>query len=105
MTDSRARALAELGRVDEAVSAALTAADGFAALGDVGSPEGQSCSRLVCSPATTRAADAVPVYRSAIEHAAGHPPLMQVAALELGNVFEALGRHGEAAEIRAQLKS
>ena len=47
----------------------------------------------------------MPVYRSAIEHAAGHPPVMQVAALELGNVFEALGRHGEAAEIRAQLES
>lgn len=52
-----------------------------------------------------RSADAVPVYRSAIEHAAGHPPLLQVSALELGNVLEALGRHGEAAEIRARLES
>ncbi|MGI0521271.1 hypothetical protein ABY45_11910, partial [Microbacterium maritypicum] len=105
VTDSRARALAELGRVDEAVSAALTAADGFAALGDVGSAGGSELFAARVLAGNDRAADAVPVYRSAIEHAAGHPPLMQVAALELGNVFEALGRHGEAAEIRAQLES
>lgn len=105
VTDSRARALAELGRVDEAVSAALTAADGFAALGDVGSAGGSELFAARVLAGNDRAADAVPVYRSAIEHAADHPPLRQVAALELGNVFEALGRHGEAAEIRAQLES
>ncbi|MBP5800891.1 hypothetical protein J2D78_02235 [Microbacterium maritypicum] len=105
VTDSRARALAELGRVDEAVSAALTAADGFAALGDVGSAGGSELFAARVLAGNDRAADAVPVYRSTIEHAADHPPLMQVAALELGNVFEALGRHGEAAEIRAQLES
>ncbi|MGV2903039.1 hypothetical protein ACNPM4_15330, partial [Microbacterium sp. AGC62] len=52
-----------------------------------------------------RAADAVPLYRSAIDHAADHPPLLQVAALELGNVLESLGRHGEAAEVRALVQS
>ncbi|MFP3787248.1 hypothetical protein, partial [Burkholderia sp. SIMBA_024] len=40
VTDSRGRALAELGRVDEAVAAALTAADGFAGLGDSGAAGG-----------------------------------------------------------------
>lgn len=105
VTDSRARALAELGRIDEAVSAALTAADGFAALGDLGSAGGSELFAARVLAGNDRSADAVPVYRSAIEHAAGHPPLLQVAALELGDVFEALGRHGEAAEVRAHLES
>ncbi|MCV0334635.1 hypothetical protein [Microbacterium sp.] len=105
VTDSRARALAELGRVDEAVSAALTAADGFAALGDLGSAGGSELFAARVLAGNERSADAVPVYRSAVEHAAGHPPLLQVSALELGNVLEALGRHGEAAEIRARLES
>lgn len=105
VTDSRARALAELGRIDEAVSAALTAADGFAALGDLGSAGGSELFAARVLAGNDRSADAVPVYRSAIDHAAGHPPLLQVAALELGNVLEALGRHGEAAEIRAHLES
>ncbi|MFE7195299.1 tetratricopeptide repeat protein [Microbacterium oxydans] len=105
VTDSRARALAELGRIDEAVSAALTAADGFAALGDLGAAGGSELFAARVLAGNDRSADAVPVYRSAIDHAAGHPPLLQVAALELGNVLEALGRHGEAAEIRAHLES
>jgi len=105
VTDSRARALAELGRIDEAVSASLTAADGFAALGDLGAAGSSELFAARVLAGNDRSADAVPVYRSAIDHAAGHPPLLQVAALELGNVFEALGRHGEAAEIRAQLES
>jgi tetratricopeptide (TPR) repeat protein len=105
VTDSRARALAELGRIDEAVSAALTAADGFAALGDVGSAGGSELFAGRVLAGNERSADAVPVYRSAIEHAAGHPPLLQVASLELGDVLEALGRHGEAAEVRAHVQS
>lgn len=105
VTDSRGRALAELGRIDEAVAAALTAADGFAALGDLGSAGSSELFAGRVLAGNDRSADAVPVYRSAIEHAAGHPPLLQVAALELGNVFESLGRHGEAAEIRTHLES
>lgn len=105
VTDSRARALAELGRIDEAVSAALTAADGFAALGDIGSAGGSELFAGRVLAGNERSADAVPVYRSAIEHAAGHPPLLQVASLELGDVLEALGRHGEAAEVRAHVQS
>jgi len=105
VTDSRARALAELGRIDEAVSAALTAADGFTALGDIGSAGGSELFAGRVLAGNERSADAVPVYRSAIEHAAGHPPLLQVASLELGDVLEALGRHGEAAEVRAHVQS
>lgn len=105
VTDSRGRALAELGRIDEAVSSALTAADGFAALGDLGSAGGSELFAARVLAGNDRSSDAVPVYRSAIEHAAGHPPLLQVAALELGNVLEALGRHAEAAEVRAHVES
>ncbi|WP_435746776.1 hypothetical protein [Microbacterium sp. PMB16] len=105
VTDSRGRALAELGRVDEAVSAALTAADGFAGLGDAGAAGGSELFAARVLAGNERPADAVPVYRSALEHGAEHPSLRQVAALELGDVLEALGRHGEAAEVRALVES
>ncbi|PRA80714.1 hypothetical protein [Microbacterium sp. MYb66] len=105
VTDSRGRALAELGRIDEAVSAALTAADGFAALGDVGSAGGSELFAARVLAGNDRSADSVPVYRSAIEHGAAHPPLLQVASLELGDVLEALGRHAEAAEVRSHVQS
>ncbi|WP_449408889.1 hypothetical protein [Microbacterium maritypicum] len=103
--DSRGRALASFGRIDEAVAAALTAADAFAGIGDVGSAGGSELFAARLLGANERPSDAVPIYRSAIEHAADHPPLRQVAALELGDVLEALGRHGEAAEVRALLDS
>ena len=105
VTDSRARALAAAGRVDEAVSTALTASDGFAALGDAGSAGGSELFSARVLVGADRAADAAPLYRAAIEHAAEVPPLRQVAALELGDVLEGLGRHGEAAEVRALIES
>lgn len=45
------------------------------------------------------------MYRSAIEHGADMPRLREVAALELGDVLEALGRHPEAAEARSLTSS
>lgn len=105
VTDSRARALAQLGRVDEAVAAGLTAADGFAALGDAGAAGGSELFVARVLAGDERPADAVPVYRSALEHGTEIPPLRQVAALELGDVLEALGRHAEAAEARALIES
>ncbi|MFE6997390.1 hypothetical protein ACFVAE_15595 [Microbacterium sp. NPDC057659] len=101
VTDSRGRAFAELGRVDEAVAAALTAADGFAELGDAGSAGGSELFAARVLTEAGRRDDAVPLFRSAIERAEQIPPLRQVAALELGDVLEALGRSGEAAEARA----
>ena len=97
--------LAQLGRIDEAVAAALTAADGFAALGDQGAAGSSELFAGRVLAGNDRATDAVPVYRSALEHAEGFPPLRQVAALELGDVLEALGRHAEAAEVRALVES
>ncbi|MEI3849318.1 MULTISPECIES: hypothetical protein [unclassified Microbacterium] len=101
VTDSRARALAPLGRIDEAVSAALTASDGYAAAGDVQSAGGAALMAARILAGDGRAEDAVAAYRAAVEHAAEIPPLRQIAALELGDVLQGLGRAGEAAEARA----
>jgi tetratricopeptide (TPR) repeat protein len=103
VTDSRGRALGALGRIDEAVAAALTAADGFSALGDEGSAGGSELYAARLLSGSEREADAVPVYRAALDRAAQFPPLREVAALELGTVLESLGRHVEAAEVRALL--
>lgn len=105
VTDSRGRVLAQFGRTDEAVAAALTAADGFAAVGDAGSAGGSELFAARLLFGDERAADAVPIYRSALEHAAGVPPLREVSALELGNALESLGRHVEAAEVRSLIES
>jgi tetratricopeptide (TPR) repeat protein len=105
VTDSRGRALAEIGRIDEAVAAALTAADAFAEIGDIGAAGGSELFAARLLAGNDRAGDAVAVYRSALEHGADHPPLRQVAGLELGDTLEALGRHGEAAEVRALIES
>lgn len=105
VTDSRGRVLAQFGRTDEAVAAALTAADGFAAVGDAGSAGGSELFAARLLFGDERAADAVPIYRSALEHAAGVPPLREVSALELGNALESLGRHVEAAEVRRLIES
>ncbi|WP_460799957.1 hypothetical protein [Microbacterium sp. GXF0217] len=101
VTDSRARAFAGLGRVDEAVAAALTAADGFLTLGDAGAAGGSELFAARILAGNDRGGDAVAIYRTVLEHAAEIPPLRQVAALELGDVLEALGRAAEAAEARA----
>lgn len=103
--DSRGRAFAALGRIDDAVAAGLTAADGFATLGDTASAGGSELFAARVLAGNERAADAVPVYRSTIDHAAEFPSLLQVAALELGDVLTSLGRHGEATEVRALIES
>lgn len=103
VTDSRGRALGAFGRIDEAVAAALTAADGFSSVGDEGAAGGSELYAARLLSGSERADDAVPLYRAALERASEIPPLREVAALELGAVLESLGRHGEAAEVRALL--
>ncbi|GAB3595087.1 hypothetical protein [Microbacterium tumbae] len=105
VTDSRARALATLGRTDDAVATALTAADGFAAIGDLGAAGGSELFAARVLAGEQRGEDAVAIYRTVIEHAADVPPLRQVAALELGDVLETLGRFAEAADARALAES
>ncbi|SDQ24701.1 hypothetical protein [Microbacterium sp. cf332] len=105
ITDSRARALVMLGRPDESVATALQAADAFAEIGDGGSAGAAELFAARVLTQNARPADAVPLYRSVIERAAAIPPLLQVAAGELGDVYDALGRPAEAAEVRALLEA
>lgn len=103
LLDTRARLLANAGRVDEAVSCALQAADGFLAV--EGSPQAAG-SELVAARillGSERPEEAVAVLRSALEHAVQQEPLRQAVAIDLGDALEALGRHGEAAEVRRTL--
>ncbi|EZP28023.1 tetratricopeptide repeat protein [Microbacterium oleivorans] len=103
VTDTRARLLAARGRTDEAVATALQAADGFAAAGDAGSGAGSELLAARLLVGAERSADAVALYRSTLDHAAENEQLRQQAALELGDVYESLGRHAEAAEVRSTL--
>ena len=97
------RALIEFDRIDEAISALLTAADGFAAIGDAASAGGSELFAARTLTGLDRLDDAVPLYRSVLDRSAEIPPLRQVAALELGDVLEKLGRTGDAAEVRGLL--
>ncbi|MGN7861163.1 hypothetical protein ACTJI8_11310 [Microbacterium sp. 22303] len=100
VTDSRARALLSAERVDEGVAAALTASDAFAAVGDAQSAGGSALLAARALNGAERSADAVAAYRAVLDQAAGIPPLRQIAALELGDVLQGLGRDAEAAEVR-----
>jgi tetratricopeptide (TPR) repeat protein len=103
VTDSRARALQQLDRLAEAVPVALSAADGYAASGDdvaAGLAELLAARMLV---SLQNAEAAVAIYRGALERLAEVPQARVAAALELGDVLEQLGRHAEAAEVRATI--
>lgn len=100
VTDSRARALSSLGRVDEAIPVALTAADRYAQAGDPASAAGAELTAARMLAQSDRVADAVPIYRAALEREEAIPELRGVAALELGDALESLGRLDEAAEAR-----
>ncbi|MFI8633789.1 hypothetical protein ACIGEP_14470 [Microbacterium sp. NPDC077663] len=99
--DTRARLAASRGETDEAVAIALQAADAFAEAGDTPSGAGSELLAARLLVGAERPVDAVAVYRSALDHAGENEPLRQQAALELGDVYESLGRHAEAAEVRA----
>ncbi|WP_433674735.1 hypothetical protein [Microbacterium gorillae] len=100
ITDSRARARAARGDVDGAVAAALQAADAFVSAGDSDGAAGSELFAGRVLAGNGRAADSVPVFRAALEHADPEGPLRQLSAIEFGEVLASLGRHGEAAEIR-----
>lgn len=101
--DTRARLLAGQGQTDAAVATALQAADTFADVGDPASAGGSELLAARVLREAERADDAVALYRAAFEHASDAEPLRQAVALELGDLLEALGRHGEAAGVRAVL--
>ncbi|MBF4563069.1 hypothetical protein ITJ43_13100 [Microbacterium sp. VKM Ac-2870] len=101
--DTRARLHASRGEVDAAVATALHAADGFAGAGDIGGAGGSELLAARVLREADRPGDAVALYRAAFDHASEIEPLRQTVALELGDVLESLGRHAEAAEVRAVL--
>ncbi|GEB46444.1 hypothetical protein DEU35_1748 [Microbacterium sp. AG157] len=105
LLDTRARILGGTGRIDEAVANALQAADGFLAAG--GAPQAGASELLAARILrdTERIEEAAAVLRSAHEHAEGQEQLRQAIAIDLGDALEALGRHGEAAEVRSTLRS
>ena len=100
VTDSKARALHSLERSEEAIQLGLVAADRYAAAGDPWSAGGAELFVARLLNEAGRAADAVAIYRSTIEHAEGNSRLVSIAALELGDVLEGLGRTDEAAQAR-----
>lgn len=101
VTDSRARALDQLGRHDEAVATALTAADAYA---DCGDDNGAAMAEVFAARSLAgreRGDEAVAIYHAAIERVTpGTPPYVGIG-LELGAHLESLGRHDEAARARA----
>ncbi|MDF2992544.1 MAG: hypothetical protein K0S37_3058 [Microbacterium sp.] len=103
LLDTRARILASAGDVDEAVSCALQAADGFLAAGGVPQAGGSELVAARILLGAGRTEEAVAILRTALEHGAAQEPLRQAVAIDLGDALEALGRHGEAAEVRATL--
>ncbi|WP_010204295.1 hypothetical protein [Salinibacterium sp. PAMC 21357] len=101
VSDSKARALASLGRAKEAVALALTASDEYRATGD--SMSAANCERFVGNvlAGEDRHDEAVTVLQSVIEQAAGHEQLRTLAAFELADSLDKLGRTADAAAARA----
>jgi len=101
VTDSKARALASLGRPKEAVALALTASDEYRAAGDP--LAGANCERFVASvlAGEGRHDEAVAVLQSVMDQAVDHERLRQLTAYDLAESLEKLGRTAEAAAARA----
>ncbi|RLP72683.1 hypothetical protein D9V32_15265 [Mycetocola tolaasinivorans] len=102
VTDSRARALGSLGRNEEAIQAALTAADAYSDCGDEGNA---AMSELFVARVLTqsgREEEAVSLYTASIERLPEGSPAFIGLNLELGALLEQLGRHAEAAAARAR---
>ncbi|WP_187977059.1 hypothetical protein [Mycetocola sp. JXN-3] len=102
VTDSRARALGSLGRIDEAIPAALTAADAYADCGDEGNAAMSELFVARVLAQAERAEEAVPMYGASIDRLPVGSPAFVGLNLELGALLEQLGRHPEAAAARAR---
>jgi tetratricopeptide (TPR) repeat protein len=100
VTDSRGRGLVQLGRLDEGVRELLAASDAFVEVGDTGAAGGAELFAARSLVGAQRHSDSVSLFRSILDRDGGSDALRRVAALELGDALEALGRHGEAAEAR-----
>ncbi|GAA4489195.1 hypothetical protein GCM10023094_50380 [Rhodococcus olei] len=101
--DSTARALAELGRFDEAVQVGLAASDAYAAAEDV---VGSGSTLIVVAQAllaTDRHEEALGILADAAPRVSEVPQLAARVALMEGDANEALGRHDAAAAARARV--
>ncbi|GAA3583363.1 hypothetical protein GCM10022198_03230 [Klugiella xanthotipulae] len=98
--DDTARALGALGRLEEAVSMALRAADAFTQvelLPQAGAAEYYAATRI----ADTDPEAAIGLFRSACSRFEEGSSNWAAMAVRLADTLESVGRHGEAAEVRA----
>lgn len=102
--DSRARALGSFGETDEAVQQALTAADGYAAAGDVGAAAMAELFAGRILARAERSGDAFPLYRQALERLTPGTGPHTGVSLELGELLENAGLHDEAATVRRSVR-
>ncbi|QYH35043.1 lipopolysaccharide assembly protein LapB [Salinibacterium sp. M195] len=101
VTDSKARALASLGKPKEAVALALTASDEYRSAGDP--IAGANCERFVAAvlAGENRHDEAVAVLQSVMEQVADHDRLRALTAFDLAESLDKLGRTSDAAAARA----
>ncbi|WGD37234.1 tetratricopeptide repeat protein [Lysinibacter sp. HNR] len=103
ITDTKARVLHALERVEEAASLALQAADGYASAldADAAARSELFVARLLAEK--SRSDEAAAMYQSARERVSTESEIWVTVSLELAEALEALGRHSEAAVIRAEV--
>jgi hypothetical protein len=98
VTDSRGRALADLGRFDDAIPVLEAAAAAFAALGDADSVVGSHLTAAHTLRRADRASDAVEHYRRALAAATERPLAIEE---EFAELLDGLGQSDAAAAVRA----
>ncbi|KAA5830579.1 hypothetical protein F1721_22225 [Saccharopolyspora hirsuta] len=100
-TDTKARALASMERGEEAIPLALTAADGYAAVGDEGSAAMAELLAARVLGDAGRSDESVGMYWASLQRLPVGSQAHTGVSLEFGEVLEKLGRSVEAAEVRA----
>lgn len=102
VTDSRARALASLGRTDEAIALASRGAERYLAAGDESGAANADLFLGGLLAGAGRDEDAVEALRRSIARATNAPGIRSAAGMQLGDALERLGRPVEANEARAE---
>lgn len=104
ITDSEARALGALGRADDATATARLAVAGFVAAGD---ENGAAVAEVFAARSRTAVEDhvaAVELFRSARGRLPEGSPDWTTVTAELADASERLGRHTDAALLRAEIE-
>lgn len=100
ITDSRARALAALDRVDDALEAFTTSHAGYSAAGDEARAAGSAVAAARALVAAERREEAVAWYRRSLEVFPVGSGAHATISDELADALDALGRGPEAREVR-----